>query len=413
MHIWFADQGEPLPFQEGTRLQRYGELTRVVARRGHKVTWWANDFSHMPRGYIGEPNARVMHDGVEIVLVHGSGYARNVSLARLKHVAVHAKSLAALITAETPPDIIVCGMPTIQSADLLSCYGKQYGVPVVVDIRDEWPEDYVRWLPPALRLLGRVALRLQFEALRRACTNATALCAVTEAQLAYGLRHAGRDRGPDDAVFYSGARNTPPPRALVEAQRSAWRQKNLNESDFVCVFTGSMSPLRPLDATIEAIKRLAGRIPIKLVLAGKGDREAEYRAQAADCPFILFPGWIDAVQMTALNEIADVLLAPYKRNHGFSMPTKIFDYMSAGRPMLSSCPGEAEELVRKKQIGLQIREDDSTGIENALLQLYEDPERRRRMGEQARALFEESFALESILERYTDHLERMAGRCNA
>ncbi len=408
MHIWFVDQGEPLPFQESARLQRYGELTRVVARRGHKITWWANDFSHMPRGYIGEPNSRVVHGGVEIVLVHGSGYTRNVSFARLKHVAVHAKNLARLIGDETPPDIIVCGMPTIQSAELVSRYGKERDVPVIVDIRDEWPEDYVRWLPLVLRPLGRLALSQQFEILRRACSTATGLCAVTEAQLAYGLRHAGRGRGPNDAVFYSGARNTQPARALVDAEVTAWRKLNLNDGDFVCVFTGSMSPLRPLEATIEAVKRLAKRIPIKLVLAGKGDRETEYRALVADCPFITFPGWIDVVKMAALNEIADVLLAPYKRNHGFSMPTKIFDYMAAGRPMLSSCPGEAEELVRREEIGLQIQEDDAAGIESALLKLYEDPERRRRMGSLARVLFEERFTLESILEHYTDHIERLA-----
>jgi hypothetical protein len=59
--------------------------------------------------------------------------------------------------------------------------------------------------------------------------------------------------------------------------------------------------------------------------------------------------------MAALNEIADVLVAPYSAEYGFSLPTKIFDYMAAGRPLLSSCPGEAEELIRRERIGIQIR----------------------------------------------------------
>lgn len=409
MHIWFVDQGEPLPFQ-GMRLQRYGELTRVLANRGHKVTWWATDFSHAPRGYIGEPNTRMMCDGVEIVLVHGSGYKKNISLARMRHVKVHARSLARLITGEAPPDIVICGMPTIQAADLMARYGKQRGVPVIVDIRDEWPEDYVRWLPQVLRPFGRIALQSQFRALHRACANATALAAVTKVQLAYGLHHAGRGQGPDDAVFYTGARGTPLERSQVEAQKAKWRQSGLAESDLICVFTGSMSPLRPLDATIAAVKRLSRRIPIKLVLAGNGDREDAYRAQAADCPNVVFPGWIGAAEMAALNELADILLAPYKPNHGFSMPTKIFDYMAAGRPLLSSCPGEAEELMRREQIGIQIDEKDTDGIEKALLTLYEDPERRRRMGARARALFEESYSLEKIHQRYADQIERIAAK---
>jgi glycosyltransferase involved in cell wall biosynthesis len=408
MHIWLVDQGEPLPFQQGMRMQRYGELTRYLAKRGHRVTWWATDFSHAPRGYVGEPNARVICDGVEVVLVHGSGYKKNISFARMKHVAVHARNLARLIVDDSCPDIVICGMPTIQSADVMVQYGKQRGVPVIVDIRDEWPEDYVRWLPKPLRPLGRLVLQPQFRALRRACGNASALCAVTKTQLAYGLRHAGREQRPDDAVFYTGARSTPLERSQVEAQKAKWRQSGLVEGDFICVFTGSMSPLRPLDATIAAVKRLSQRLPIKLVLAGNGDRQAAYRDLAADCPNVIFPGWIGTVEMAALNEIADVLLAPYKPNHGFSMPTKIFDYMAAGRPMLSSCPGEAEELIRREEIGIQIDEKDADCIEKALLELFEHPERRRRMGERARVLFEENFSLEKVHERYADHIERIA-----
>jgi glycosyltransferase involved in cell wall biosynthesis len=410
MHVWFVVQGEPLPFQQGMRLLRYGELTRVMARRGHQVTWWANDFSHSPRGYIGEPNARVKHDGIELVLVHGSGYARNISFARFKHVAVHGKNLARLTADAPPPDIIVCAMPTIEAAEVMAHYGQIHATPVIIDNRDEWPEDYVRAVPKPLRPLARLVLRPRFQSLRRACSAATALCAVTEAQLAYGLRHAGRLRQADDRVFYSGARITPPPRPLVEAEIAKWRGMGIQDSDFTCVFIGSMSPLRPLSAIIEVVKRLSEQIPIKLVLAGKGDREAVYRRQAAGHPNILLPGWINTVQMTALSEIAGVMLAPYKSGHGFSMPVKIFDYLAAGRPLLSSCLGEAERLIRDQRVGLQIDAEDGASIEDALLQLYCDPVRRREMGAKARSLFEENFTMEGIMERYADHIEQLAGK---
>ncbi|MFH1921160.1 MAG: glycosyltransferase family 4 protein [Planctomycetota bacterium] len=408
MRIWFVELGEPLPFQSGQRLLRYGELTQVLARRGHKVVWWACNFSHQTLGFVGPPNSRVTNAGVEIVLVHGPGYRRNVGLARFRHVAEHAQNLARQIEGESLPDVIVAAMPTIESCDVVTAFGAHRGIPVIVDVRDEWPEDYVRWLPRALRPLGRLAFMGKFAALKRVCRMATSLTSVTERQLAFGLQHAERTKTSVDAVFHTGARSARLDADLVAAQVAALRAQGLAERDFICVFTGTMSASRPLEATIAAIKRLVGRIPIKVVIAGKGDCEQRYRKLAAGCPAVIFAGWVDAVGMAALNEIADVLLAPYSTEYGFSLPTKIFDYMAAGRPMLSSCPGEAEELLRREQIGVQIRADNTTEIEEALLALHASPEARRSMGQRARELFERDYALETILERYADHIERMA-----
>ncbi len=410
MRIWFVEMGEPLPFQHGQRLLRYGELTQVLARRGHEVVWWACNFSHQTLEFVGPPDSRVASAGVDIVLVRGPGYRRNVGFARLRHVAEHARNLARQIEGEPLPDAIVAAMPTIESCDVVTAFAAARGIPAIVDVRDEWPEDYVRWLPRALRPLGRLALARKFAALRRVCRKAASLTSVTERQLAYGLHHAGRAKSAADAVFHTGARRARIDGDLVAAQVAALRAQGLAEGDFICVFTGTMSASRPLDATIAAVMRLSGRIPIKLVIAGKGDREQRYREQAAGCPAVIFVGWVDAVRMAALNEIADVLLAPYSAEYGFSMPTKIFDYMAAGRPLLSSCPGEAEELLRREKIGVQIQADDAAGIEEALLALHADPETRRAMGQRARELFERDFSIETILEHYADHIERLGQR---
>jgi glycosyltransferase involved in cell wall biosynthesis len=299
-------------------------------------------------------------------------------------------------------------MPTIEACEVICAFASARDIPVVVDVRDEWPEDYIRWLPRALRPIGRLTIAGKFAALRKVCTEATSITAVTERQLAYGLKHAKRARRVTDAVFHTGARSIRPDGGAVAAQVAVLRAQGLSDRDFICVFTGTLSPSRPLEATMAAVKNLSGRLPVKLVIAGKGDLENWYREQAADCPAIVFAGWVDVVGMAALNEIADVLVAPYSAAYGFSLPTKIFDYMAAGRPLLSSCPGEAEELIRRERIGLQIRAEDAAGIGEALQALHADPDTRRAMGRRARELFERDFAIEAILERYADHIERIA-----
>lgn len=408
MNIWFVELGEPLPFQHEQRLLRYGELTRVLAHRGHHVTWWACDFSHQTKSFVGKPNSRLNIDGIEFVLVHGGGYRRNVSLARMLHLKVHAWNLRRLMANEPAPDIIVAAMPTTEACLVALKYAGQHRIPVVVDIRDEWPQDYLRWLSPVLRPAGRLLLAPAFAALRKVCRDAYALAAVSERQLSYGLVAAQRHRTARDRVFHTGARRTRHDPEIVAKEIEAWRKSGLTEDRFICSFSGTMSPSRPLGPVIDAVKRLSSRIPITLAIAGHGDREAEYRARAAGHPAIRFEGWINSVQMAALFEVSDVLLAPYHADYGFSMPTKIFDYLAAGKAIVSSCSGEAEQLLKEKNCGLQYRYDDSAGLETVLFKLYEDPQARRALGQTARACFEQEFALDLILERYADHLETLA-----
>ena len=405
MRVWISDSGEPLPFQPGERLLRYGELSRYLAANGHQVTWWATDFAHRAKTYIGKAGTSIDWNGVDIRLVHGSGYRRNVGIGRLVHIAVHARNLQKAIVALEPPDIIVSGMPTTEASEVLVNYGQKHDVPVVVDIRDEWPEDYVRWLPRPLRPLGRLVLRPKFNQLERVCSGASAIFGVTEQQLNYGLSHGHRTKASSDAVIYTGARAP-----LLDGQRASkladeWRARGVDAGKFVCVYAGTMSPSRPLGPVIDAAIRLSAQIPIMLVIAGNGDAERDCRRRADGHPAIHFVGWVGQEPMNVLLELADVLVAPYDPRFSFSMPTKMFDYMAAGKPIVSSCPGEARALIEAFGIGLNYTFDDSASVQQALAELYANPARRRAMGLAARRLFDDQFSLDSIVQIYTKRLQ--------
>lgn len=408
MRIWFFEIGEPLPFLGDARLLRYGELTRELVKRGHQITWWASDFSHIQKAYIGKANERISHDGIDYVLVHGSSYKRNVGIRRLAHVETHAKNLRREIAAVAPPDLIVSAMPTIEASEVAIGYGKQHSVPVIIDIRDEWPEDYLRWLPPALRPLGRLALTTKFKQLEHACAGAAALFAVSERQLHYGLRHARRKPTACDSIVYTGA--PMPPELPPERNHHLteyWRARGITSDQFVCVFSGTLSPSRPLIPIIDATIRLANSIPIKLVIAGAGDSESDYRRRAQGHPAIDFAGWVDREPLKVLLDLADVLVAPYHPSFGFSLPTKMFDYMAAGRAMLSSCPGEAAALIESHQLGINYTFDNTSEIERAILMLHESPGMRREMGARARMLFEAKFNLQTVVADYASKLESL------
>ena len=75
-----------------------------------------------------------------------------------------------------------------------------------------------------------------------------------------------------------------------------------------------------------------------------------------------------------------------------SIVTKIGDYLAAGKPMVNtSCSKEFRAKVEADGFGVNVKPGDAEGMAEVLVDLIEDPQRRSRMGERARAIAEEQF----------------------
>ena len=58
---------------------------------------------------------------------------------------------------EPPPDLIYVCMPTLELAVESVRYGREQGIPVIVDIRDQWPEIFLERVPSQLEAPARLA----------------------------------------------------------------------------------------------------------------------------------------------------------------------------------------------------------------------------------------------------------------
>ena len=158
MNVWLVTIGEPVPIREGSRdrLHRTGYFARFLADRGHEVAWWTSTFDHFrKRHWFDEDTTVELGTGLKARLLHGCGYRSNISLARFhdhrqiaKKFAHHARAAAAA------PDIIVSALPTIELCLESVAYGRRRGVPVVLDMRDMWPDIFVDTVPGPARPFG-------------------------------------------------------------------------------------------------------------------------------------------------------------------------------------------------------------------------------------------------------------------
>lgn len=417
VRVWLIKSGEPLAIDPGmTRLHRMGTLANLLAERGHEVVLWTSTFDHYHKRQRAENDTHVtLSNGVQLYLLRGCGYRRNVSVARVREHRMVAKRFMQHAEREELPDIILCAFPTLESSVAATAFGKANGVPVVVDIRDLWPDLFLDLVPRWSRPIARLLLTPMWQQARRACRDATAISGTSRQFVEWGLRLAQRERTELDRDFPFGYFSAPPsPDHMSDAQRF-WAEHGVHadDSEFTICFFGALGRQFELDAVVRAARLLKQRgANVRFILCGAGENLERLRALAADLPSVQLPGWVSAPQIWALMRMSDAGLAPYLDKAGFSanFPNKTIEYLSAGLPVVSSLRGEFHDFLQKARCGVTYDAQDAVALADTLEALAADPERVRAMSQAGAAIFEERFVAERVYTSMIDYLEHVASR---
>lgn len=415
MKVWLIKIGEILPVEPGQTLIRNGLLAKTLASQNHEVTWWASSFSHQHKRYLFDtPRVIQVQPNLELRLLFGPPYHKNVSPQRILHHLVVAQNFAREARSASKPDIIFCSLPTLELAEQALSYGQTMGVPVIIDVVDTWPDVYLTILPSVLRPAGRLALWSEFQRLQKVCSSADALTGVSKTYLDWALKHAGRSLDRFDGVFPLGCSMNPLSKLAVKGTSSAQVRAKYGASsqDLLVTFVGIFGASYDLETVVETAKILAQRNvrDVRFVLAGTGDKMKRLLHMAQGLTNVIFPGWLAEQPMRELLYASSVGLAAYTQDALQSLPNKPFEYMAAGLPMLSSLTGELEQLIRTEGIGLQYRSGDHASLAKQIHWCRDNPDQLKLMSDQAYRVFEARYDSTKIYEKLAAHLEAVVNR---
>lgn len=410
MRVWLVQLGEPLPDEGGARLYRCGLLAGRLADAGHAVTWWTSAFSHQRKQFRAPEHAtRHIRPNYLIELLHSSGYSANASLARLRFHREIVRAFRERSACAERPDVVMAGFPVPALAAAAVDYGRRHGVPVLVDIRDLWPDVFLDLAPrgtSALASLAASGARRRNRALFRA---ADGIVAISQRYLDWALAQAGRSAHALDRVVFMGYPALQIDASARAAAHASWLQRGVDPDAFVCCFFGTINRHFDLATVLKAAAALDGRAPrFQFVLCGEGAHLKRHRAAAASLGNVLMPGWVDAAHIAALMDLAHAGLAPYAAGARMSLPNKPFEYFSGGLPVVSSLGGELAELLEDTTSGVTYRAGSAADLCTALLTLAADEPSRRVMASTARRLFGERYSSAHASLALMQHLERAA-----
>lgn len=411
MKIWFTEIGEPLPFEKDVRLHRYGLLTQQLARLGHDVTWWTSTFSHAKKQFIFDQDCEHEVSGVKLKLIHGPGYRHNISFERLRHQATFAKKFVQRArSSHELPDIIVSPVPTLETAELTTAFARERGIPVVTDIRDEWPDEFVDLAPKFARPLVRALLRRQFRQMAYICSQVDGIIGVSARQLDYGLKFSNRSRHSGDQVLPIGYFGAPVDPTKAREADELWKAAGVRSTAFVGCYFGTIGQYFNLSTVIEAARILEKEMDVQFVLCGDGSSLAKFKSQAAGLKSVIFPGWVDGPKIAALMKLSKVGLAPYVKDARMSLPNKPFEYWAGELPVVSSIQGEVKEILDRHSCGITYDADSVEEFCAAIRKLSAAPDETREMGKRARRVLEAEYTTERMAIKWQDHLSSIVGR---
>ena len=411
MRVWLIQTGEPLPIDgDATRLLRTGIMARALAARGHDVTWWCSTFNHWTKSHrYGENTTVEVGEGYRLRLLHSPGYRRNVSFSRIADHRVLARVFDREIHLEIEPDVILCSFPTIEMADVVTNFGKEKGIPVVIDVRDLWPDAFLSFVPDTLKPLAKLLLHGMYRKTRRALGQCDAIVGVSQSYLEWGLFQAGRLRREADAVFPLGYERASPSGDELAAAEKHLRRAGVDPTRTICWFIGTFGRTYDLVTVIDVARRLHERNDnrAQFVLSGDGGNAQEIRGLARGLDNVVFTGWLDANGIEWLMRTASIGLAAYAPGAPQGLPNKLFEYLSAGLPILSSLGPEASALLETYGCGLSYSAGDPASLLSAVGSLLDNPERLSTMSRAALATFEENYSIERVYVPFLDYLERI------
>jgi glycosyltransferase involved in cell wall biosynthesis len=373
MNIWVIKTGEPIPAAtQKERLRRMGTLTGQLLARGHEVVWWTSTVDHIRKELIFEDEKVVkVNDQYKIHYLKGPLYKKNVSVMRLVNHRIVAKEFLKACSAEKRPDIMVCGYPTIDLADAVLKYGKKHSIPVFLDIADLWPDVLLTALPSSFSPLGKLLLAPYYRMAKRCLRNADYLIAVSEGYLQWAYKFSGRPVHAEDACFPLGYYQTIHHAAKEEALKALAAKYAIDQNKTIVWYLGSFGQSYDLETVIRAAKRMQeqGNDKIQFIISGDGDNSSKYKKLAKGLKNMVFTGWLDKPEIDGIMQLADIGLMAYTKEAKQGLPYKIFEYMSAGLPILSSLQSETKEILKENAIGLTYQPEDSDSFMKQLLLL--------------------------------------------
>lgn len=365
---------------------RYVYLATLLHEHGYDVDFITSGFQHWEKRQRDVEHFDAGTDAYSIRFIEEPFYPKNMCPQRIWAHHVVAERVSKYFDEHHDYDLIYCQIPPNDVAREIGKAAHRFKIPFVVDVNDLWPEAFrVAFDVPVLSDILFAPFYRQAKAVYQ---MADAVVGTSDEYRERGLRDA-RSGIPSETVYVGNQ--------LCEFDAGITEhasQIDKSAGDIWVSYAGTLSACYDLETLVKAMALVQKTHPeAKLQILGDGSERDNLKAAARSCGAeVVFHGYLPYSQMAAWLSKSDITINSLVEKAAQSIVTKIGDYLAAGKPMVNtSCSKEFRAKVEADGFGVNVKPGDAEGMAEVLVDLIEDPQRRSRMGERARAIAEEQF----------------------
>lgn len=379
MHILFITDN--FPPEVNAPASRTFEHCREWVRAGYQVTVMTC-VPNFPNGrvYEGYKNKLVQTEnmgGIDVIRVWSYITANEGFVKRILDYVSFMVSAVGVSPRVKAPDLVISTSPQFFSACAAYLISRMKQVPFVFELRDIWPESIkaVGAMKSSLiiRMLEKIEIFLYHHAVK--------IVSVT-----HSFKNTLIRRGvPGDkiTVVTNG----------VDLERFRPREKDADlkekyglEGKFVAGYIGTHGMAHALETLLEAadqVRHQAGGDRFRFILLGNGARKAHLleKAKEMDLDNVIFIDSVPKEDVAKYWSLLDVSIIHLRKTPLFTtvIPSKLFECMGMGIPVLHGVMGESAKMVEKHGVGMLFEPENADALCRGLQTLAGDPDVYKKM----------------------------------
>ena len=278
-------------------------------------------------------------------------------------------------------DIVLFDTPPLSLVPTGLALGRITRARVIMNVSDIWPDIATRLGEP----VGRLPLWVLRRLARLGYEKSDVVAATTDTARQQIVRQFPQVR---TTVISNGAdlRMFSPSLRSQEVRDSF----GVGPEDFLVGYFGLHGLFQGLEVVIEAAERLSDHASITFLMVGDGPRKDDLIALARQKRLdnLRFLGLLPWQRIPSILASCDAGLVPLAADFPGTTPSKVYETLAAGVPVVISKGCESADLIERENAGRTFRPGDSDELADALIHLAADSDELARIRHNCRILAE-------------------------
>jgi glycosyltransferase involved in cell wall biosynthesis len=274
-------------------------------------------------------------------------------------------------------------------------------IPFIFEVRDLWPEVPIQLGAFKSKFIKKLTRWLE----KKIYQNAQHIIALSPGMQAGVLKYVPREKTTMIPNMSKIDKFWP-----RDKNQNLMKSIGLSKDTFKIIHFGSLGLANGIDSVLDSAKLLKDDKTVQFVFLGSGAAEKDLKAYCEQerLQNVVFISKAPMDKTSEIVNFCDASLVSFKDIPILytNSPNKLFDSLSAGKPIIVNSAGWTKEMVQKHNCGLYANPIDPKNLVDSIKFLQSNPDIVKQMGQNSRKLAETKYDKSLLCKQFVSVIEQ-------